>query len=75
MKVLAQDPRLAREWGHASRRKALDLTPEAGAEKWIRVFDTLLNGRQGQRPEPAERNAIYRSDVRVTDGRSPCEQV
>jgi glycosyltransferase involved in cell wall biosynthesis len=44
MKVIAQNPRLAQEWGHASRQKARDLTPEAGAEKWIEVFDTLGGG-------------------------------
>jgi glycosyltransferase involved in cell wall biosynthesis len=31
----------ARAWGEASRRRALDLTPEAGAEKWVRAFDSL----------------------------------
>jgi glycosyltransferase involved in cell wall biosynthesis len=38
---LVASPETAREWGKASRRKALDLTPEAGAEKWVRVFDSL----------------------------------
>jgi glycosyltransferase involved in cell wall biosynthesis len=38
---LIASPETAREWGEASRRKALDLTPEAGAEKWVRVFDSL----------------------------------
>lgn len=34
-------PELTQIWGEASRRKALDITPEAGAEKWVRVFDSL----------------------------------
>lgn len=34
-------PELAHLWGEASRRKALNITPEAGAEKWVRVFNSL----------------------------------
>jgi glycosyltransferase involved in cell wall biosynthesis len=41
MERLALDPALAREWGAASRRKSLTLTPEAGAAKWAAVFDSL----------------------------------
>src|SRR5262249_23786495 len=39
METLALNPHLAQEWGKKSREKALDLTPEAGADKWVRVFD------------------------------------
>jgi glycosyltransferase involved in cell wall biosynthesis len=42
MQTLTLNPRLAQEWGKKSREKALDLTPEAGADKWVRVFDRLL---------------------------------
>ena len=41
MERLAANPETARAWGEASRRKALTITPEAGAEKWARVFDAL----------------------------------
>lgn len=41
MQTLAANPELACVWGKASRRKALDITPEAGAEKWAGVFEAL----------------------------------
>ena len=41
MERLAADLKRARHWGRASRRCALALTPEAGAEKWVRVFEEL----------------------------------
>ena len=41
MATLASRPELARQWGVRSREKARDLTPEAGAEKWVRVFDNV----------------------------------
>jgi glycosyltransferase involved in cell wall biosynthesis len=41
MEQFVLHPELVRRWGEASRRKALDITPEAGAEKWVRVFDSL----------------------------------
>jgi glycosyltransferase involved in cell wall biosynthesis len=41
MEGLVDAPDTARQWGEASRRKALELTPEAGAEKWVRVFDCI----------------------------------
>jgi glycosyltransferase involved in cell wall biosynthesis len=41
MKRLASKPELARQWGERSMERAFDLTPEAGAEKWVRVFDSL----------------------------------
>jgi glycosyltransferase involved in cell wall biosynthesis len=31
-------------WGERSREKAADLTPESGAEKWLRVFDIIHTG-------------------------------
>jgi glycosyltransferase involved in cell wall biosynthesis len=45
MARIASSPEEARRWGEASRRKALELTPEAGAEKWVRVFESLADGR------------------------------
>jgi glycosyltransferase involved in cell wall biosynthesis len=41
MQILATNPELAREWGDASRRQALDITPAAGAEKWAHVFAAI----------------------------------
>jgi glycosyltransferase involved in cell wall biosynthesis len=45
MERLASNPERARGMGEASRRKALTLTPQAGAEKWAQVFDSLVNVR------------------------------
>ena len=41
METLALNPGIARQWGKISRERARDLTPQAGAEKWLRVFDQL----------------------------------
>ena len=41
MQVVARDPDCARRWGEVSRQKALAITPEAGADKWVDVFRTL----------------------------------
>jgi glycosyltransferase involved in cell wall biosynthesis len=41
MECIASSPDKVRSWGDASRGKALSITPEAGAEKWARVFDSL----------------------------------
>jgi glycosyltransferase involved in cell wall biosynthesis len=41
METLASNPDVARQWGEGSRKEARDLTPEAGAEKWAQVFDSL----------------------------------
>ena len=41
MERFVAKPGLAQQWGQASRLKALTITPEAGAEKWIRVFEEL----------------------------------
>ena len=45
MEMLALNPGVARQWGERSRRRARDLTPEAGAEKWVQVFNSLLQTR------------------------------
>jgi len=45
MGFLATNPETARAWGEASRSKALTITPAAGAEKWVRAFDTLANNK------------------------------
>jgi len=42
MEILALHPDIAGQWGQSSRQKAHHLTPEAGAEKWVRVFDSLM---------------------------------
>jgi glycosyltransferase involved in cell wall biosynthesis len=41
MKKLASSPELALQWGERSVKRALDLTPEAGAEKWVRIFESF----------------------------------
>ena len=41
MAALARRPEVFRQWGERSREKARDLTPEAGAEKWVRVFENV----------------------------------
>jgi glycosyltransferase involved in cell wall biosynthesis len=41
--MVAANPEIAARWGQVSREKALTITPEAGARKWIQVFDTLLS--------------------------------
>lgn len=41
MEMLALSPTLARQWGESSRKKARDITPEAGAEKWVQVFESV----------------------------------
>ena len=41
LQTLARDPELARTWGLRSREIAHALTPEAGANKWVQVFETL----------------------------------
>jgi len=42
MEKISLNPDIARQWGNKSRDRARDLTPEAGAEKWVRVFDSLM---------------------------------
>lgn len=39
METIASNPELRSKWGERSRKVAGDLTPEAGAEKWVRVFE------------------------------------
>jgi glycosyltransferase involved in cell wall biosynthesis len=41
METLALNPAIARQWGEISRERARDLTPQAGAEKWLQVFDKM----------------------------------
>jgi glycosyltransferase involved in cell wall biosynthesis len=41
MKEVAISPDQARHWGEVSRKKALTMTPEAGAYKWVEVFRTM----------------------------------
>jgi glycosyltransferase involved in cell wall biosynthesis len=41
MEALCLNPDMAREWGQRSRDRARGLTPEAGAEKWLRVFSSF----------------------------------
>ena len=45
MESIASSPDKARQWGDASRRKALTITPEAGAEKWVQVLENLARGQ------------------------------
>jgi glycosyltransferase involved in cell wall biosynthesis len=41
LRTVAVTPDLAVRWGQSSRKKALTITPDVGAEKWVRVFDAL----------------------------------
>ena len=41
LRRLATSPETVFRWGQASRRKAAEWTPAAGAEKWLRVFESL----------------------------------
>lgn len=45
MQIFCDNPGLSRAWGEASSRKALDMTPEAGAGKWAEVFKALASER------------------------------
>lgn len=46
MKNLVQNPGLAKEWGRKSRERAVTLTPEFGAEKWVHVVETLMSNQR-----------------------------
>lgn len=46
LQTLAQNPELARTWGMKSREIAHALTPEAGANKWVQVFEMLASRQQ-----------------------------
>jgi glycosyltransferase involved in cell wall biosynthesis len=50
MEAFALNPGTVRQWGKRSRERARDLTPEAGAEKWVRVFDAITNDAEAHRP-------------------------
>ena len=54
METLALSPEVARKWGDRSRERARDLTPEAGAEKWVRVFESLPTLRQPSGGDPRQ---------------------
>jgi glycosyltransferase involved in cell wall biosynthesis len=41
MEIFASNPDILRQWGSRSRGRARDLTPEAGAEKWVQVFNSF----------------------------------
>jgi glycosyltransferase involved in cell wall biosynthesis len=41
MEGFARNPSLARQFGQNSRKVAAGLTPEAGAEKWVKVFEIV----------------------------------
>jgi glycosyltransferase involved in cell wall biosynthesis len=41
MEKFVISPILVRRWGQNSREKARDITPEAGADKWVRVFESV----------------------------------
>jgi glycosyltransferase involved in cell wall biosynthesis len=41
MEAFALNPNLARQWGQKSRETARYITPDAGAEKWLRVFESI----------------------------------
>jgi glycosyltransferase involved in cell wall biosynthesis len=43
MATVATSPDIAVRWGQNSRAKALTITPEVGAEKWVGVFDALAH--------------------------------
>src|SRR5262249_50212991 len=40
MEALSLNPDMAGQWGENSRSRAGDLTPQAGARKWVQVFDS-----------------------------------
>jgi glycosyltransferase involved in cell wall biosynthesis len=43
MASIAADRSVLRTWGQRSREIARTLTPEAGAEKWVQVFNSLIS--------------------------------
>jgi glycosyltransferase involved in cell wall biosynthesis len=42
MERIVMNPSVARHWGQRSRQRASDMTPEAGAEKWVQVFRKMF---------------------------------
>ena len=44
LQTFVQNPELVSTWGNRSREISRALTPEAGAAKWVRVFETLAAG-------------------------------
>jgi len=49
MREVAEDPSVLAEWSRNARKASEDLTPEAGAESWVRVFDQLARANN-ERP-------------------------
>lgn len=45
LRQVAERPAVLDEWSRNARETSRDLTPEAGAEKWVRVFDSLARSR------------------------------
>ena len=41
LQTFARNPELVQKWGLKSREMSHALTPEAGAGKWVQVFDTM----------------------------------
>ena len=41
LQTFAHNPELVQEWGLKSREMSHALTPEAGAQKWVQVFETM----------------------------------
>jgi glycosyltransferase involved in cell wall biosynthesis len=46
MLEVARTPAVLDEWSKNARRTSEDLTPEAGAEKWVRVFEQLARTKE-----------------------------
>jgi glycosyltransferase involved in cell wall biosynthesis len=44
LQTFVQNPELVSTWGNRSREISRALTPEAGAAKWVQVFETLAAG-------------------------------
>ena len=42
LQTFAHNPELVHEWGLKSREMSHALTPEAGAQKWVQVFETMI---------------------------------
>ena len=60
MLTIVSKRELIDQWGAQSRKKAHELTPEAGAEKWVNVFADVL--RPDRREAPVELPAMRVSD-------------
>ena len=65
MEMLASNPEVARQWGERSREKARDLTPEAGAEKWVRVFESVRTHRLDNPAVDMKGSLLIKIDMRI----------